>query len=415
MSEAATDEGPGRIEWLELFFDLVVVAAVAVLSEGLRGDPSYGGLGIFLVTYGAIWMAWVSVVMYADVAGEQTRIRTVVISMLLLAIMAAAAPGHFSARANAFAGAFLLARVFAARSSLRTGKMMAAWPLLQFGGFSLPWFASFFVDAPWKYWLWAAGLVVDLVMVMVRGEEMAHEQMDQLQRRAERHEAKAAEDPEAVPRPGFGGGQSRDLVGLTEVEVDRQHLDERLGLFVIIVLGEAVAALVLTAAQTPWTRHFVSTSVAAFVLLVGLWLLTFAYGFASAPDVRLGSLPPRFGLPLHLVSTLGILLIGVGLGEAAIAPEPLPALLRTFTCAGLALHFGASAVAGLLGHASRQWLLGWALPGTAYPLVLALGLDLAHVHPANAGLIWLLVLPVVWQYLYAQRNAALAALRTRSA
>ena len=84
----------------------------------------------------------------------------------------------------------------------------------------------------------------------------------------------------------WGGGRPHDLVGLTEVDVDREHLEERLGLFVIIVLGESVAALVLTAAQTPWTRDFIGTSIAGFLLLVLLWLLTFSYGFAAAPGVR---------------------------------------------------------------------------------------------------------------------------------
>ena len=68
-----------------------------------------------------MWFAWVSVVMYADVAAELTRVRTVVVSMFLLAVMAAASPGHVGHRANAFAAAFLLVRLFAARGSLSTG------------------------------------------------------------------------------------------------------------------------------------------------------------------------------------------------------------------------------------------------------------------------------------------------------
>jgi low temperature requirement protein LtrA len=221
------------VEWLELFFDLVVVA---------------------------------------DVAGELTRVRTVVVSMFLVAVMAASAPGHFDTRADAFAGAFVLVRVFAARGSLRTGRLMTGWPLLQAGGFTLPWLVSLAVPTPWKYGLWALGLALDLVAVLARSEGLRDD--------------------------------------------DRKRLEERLGLFVIIVLGESVAALVLTAARTPWTRDFVATSVAGFLLLVLLWLLTFSYGFSSAPGVWPGSMPPRFGLPLHLASTLGILLIGVGLGAA---------------------------------------------------------------------------------------------------
>ena len=125
-----------------------MVAAVAVLSETLREDATYRELGLFLISYAAVWFAWVSVVMYADVAGELTRVRTVIVSMFLLAVMAAAAPGHFEARANAFAAAFVLVRVFAARDSLRTGRLMTAWPLLQVGGFTLPWLVSLAVPPP---------------------------------------------------------------------------------------------------------------------------------------------------------------------------------------------------------------------------------------------------------------------------
>jgi low temperature requirement protein LtrA len=393
---------PGRVEWLELFFDLVVVAAVAVLSETLREEATNRELGLFLISYGAVWFAWVGVVMYADVAGELTRVRTVVVSMFLLAVMAAAAPGHFSARANAFAGAFLLVRVFAARDSLRTGRVMAAWPLLQFGGFSLPWVVSLAVPVPWKYWLWALGLLVDLTMVLTRGERMARDHLDQLQERM------------AGDRPRrFGGGRTQDLVRLTEVAVDRAHLEERLGLFVIIVLGESVAALVLTAAQTPWTRDFIGTSIAGFLLLVLLWLLTFSYGFAAAPGVRLGEMPPRLGLPLHLASTLGILLIGVGLGEAVVATEPLRGLMLWVTCGGVALHSLASFAAGVLGHAPRFWWWSCAVPAVAFPLLLGVVGSVWTVGGRPQLLVWLLTLPVLWQFLYAQRTDALLSLRAR--
>ena len=368
---------PGRVEWLELFFDLVVVAAVAVLSETLREDATAPELGLFLISYGAVWFAWVSVVMYADVAGELTRVRTVIVSMFLLAVMAAAAPGHFEARADAFAGAFVLVRVFAARDSLRTGRLMTAWPLLQAGGFTVPWLVSLVVPTPWKYWLWALGLVLDLAIVLTRGERLVGDQRERLERSLGRDEQSS--------RRRRGDGQRHDPVALTEVDVDREHLEERLGLFVIIVLGESVAALVLTAAQTPWTRDFVGTAVAGFLLLVLLWLLTFSYGFTSAPGVRLGAMPPRFGLPLHLASTLGILLIGVGLGEAVTVQEPLHDLMLWVIVGGVALHSAASLVSGLLGHAPRFWVRTCALPAVAFPLLLGvLGLGLDHRPPTTA-------------------------------
>jgi low temperature requirement protein LtrA len=404
-AQPETSPAPGRIEWLELFFDLVVVAAVAVLSETLRADATYRELGLFLVSYGAVWFAWVSVVMYADVAGELTRVRTVIVSMFLLAVMAAAAPGHFDARANAFAGAFVLVRLFASRDSLRTGRLMTAWPLLQVGGFTLPWIVSLAVPVPWKYWLWALGLVVDLLTVLTRGERMMDDhQRDHLERWM-KQEASS----------GRRRGPAGEPVGLREVEVDRAHLEERLGLFVIIVLGESVAALVLTAAQTQWTRDFIGTSLAGFLLLVMLWLLTFSYGFASAPGVRAGSMPPRFELPLHLAATLGILLIGVGLGEAVATLEPLHGLMLWVMVGGLALHSVASMIAGILGHASRFWLWSCAVPAVAFPLVLGLLWGTWGFSPRPQLLVWLLTLPVLWQFLYAQRSDALLSLRTRTA
>lgn len=405
-SQEAT-RAPDRVEWLELFFDLVVVAAVAVLSETLREDATYRELGLFLISYAAVWFAWVSVVMYADVAGELTRVRTVVVSMFLVAIMAAAAPGHFEGRANAFAGAFVLVRVFAARDSLRTGRLMTAWPLLQAGGFTLPWLVSLAVPTPWKYWLWALGLALDLLAVLARSEGFRDEERARIERRMSQSDDS--------PSSRRGGGQPRDLVGLTEVDVNRDHLEERLGLFVIIVLGESVAALVLTASQTEWTRDFIGTSVAGFLLLVLLWLLTFSYGFSSAPGVRPGSMPPRFGLPLHLASTLGILLIGVGLGAAVADLEPLHGLMLWVIVTGVALHSAASLVAGLLGRAPSFWIWGCAVPAVAFSLLVGVVWSIWTIDRRPQLLIWILILPVAWQFLYAQRSDALLTLRSRTA
>jgi len=416
-------DAPERVEWLELFFDLVVVAAVAVFSDALREDPSSAGFGIFLVTYGAVWFAWVSVVMYADVAAELTRVRTVVVSMLLLAVMAAAAPGHAGHRANAFAGAFLLVRLFAARGSLRTGRLITSWPLLQSGSFMVPWIVSFWVPVPGKYVLWGAAVVFELGLVLVRGDQMVEQtvshyrqRLDKRQEAEARHEVRVREDEAAgegearrgrEARRGQRRASRREVPELQQVGVDRAHLDERLGLFVIIVLGESVAALVLIAARSEWTKEFVSTSVASFVLLVLLWLLTFSYGFASAPGVRLGDLAPRLSLPIHLVTTTGILLLGVGLGEAPATDERLHGLIVWLTCGGLALHALASGIAGLLGGTGRFWLLSCALPSTVFPLLVAAIDSSLEDGLGDPLLIWLLALPVGWQFLYAQRHSAL--------
>lgn len=85
------------------------------------------------------------------------------------------------------------------------------------------------------------------------------------------------------------------------------------------------------------------------------------------------------------------------------------------TCAGLALHALASRVAGLLGGTGRFWLLSCALPTVAFPLVLAAVASGLEDGVADALLIWLLALPLGWQFLYAQRHSELLRLGKLSA
>ena len=387
------------IGWLELFFDLVVVAAIAVLTDGLREEPGLEGVGMFLLLYGAIWMTWTSVVLYANVAEGSTRTGTVVLAMFLIAMMAASAPSHFEARANAFAIGFLVARAFVGRAALRTGRILTGWPLLQFGGLATPWVVAIWVDTPWKYWLWALGLVGDLVFVVLRGDADMAAQVASLVKRQSRR------------RPPPRGRPVAEPPRLVTVDVNATHLDERLGIFVIIVLGEAVSQLVFAAATVEWTRQFQGSVIAGFLILVGLWWLTFSYGFAAAPHTRLATLPPRLGLPLHLLTTIGIICLAAGLGAMATASdESLEPALRWIMCGGLSLYFVATGFAGLSAQASRSWLLAWAVPCALAPIAVGLWGDAL----GGNWLGWLLLAPVLWQTLYGQRLAHLVGSADRS-
>jgi low temperature requirement protein LtrA len=384
------EEGGSSIGWLELFFDLVVVAAIAVLTAGLEEAPTLAGVGMFLVLYGAIWLTWTSVVLYANVAQKAARSRPIVLAMFLIAMMAASAPNHFEHRANAFAAGFLIARVVMSRTSLRTGRILASWPLLQFSGLALPWIVAMWFDPPVKYWLWAVGLVFDLLVTVLRGDDDTRRQLDRLTARFEKADAGQRKRP--------GSKQDSDF-HLVAVDVDTIHLDERLGVFVIIVLGEAVSQLVLAAATTGWTRGFVATVTVGFFVLVGLWWITFSYGFAAAPHTRLASMPPRYGLPLHLLSTVGIVCLAAGLGELArAADESLPTSLRWIMCIGLSVHFLSSGIGGVAGGASWRWLTFWSVPSVLVPIATALW---GGALPSLA-IALILLLPVAWQLLYAK-------------
>ena len=52
-------EAGRRVTWLELFFDLVFVAAVAQVAAPLQTDYSLAGLVRFTPLFGLIWWAWI--------------------------------------------------------------------------------------------------------------------------------------------------------------------------------------------------------------------------------------------------------------------------------------------------------------------------------------------------------------------
>jgi len=54
------NEGRGErhASWLELFFDLVFVAAVAALATQLHADHSLAGLAVFAALFVPVWWGW---------------------------------------------------------------------------------------------------------------------------------------------------------------------------------------------------------------------------------------------------------------------------------------------------------------------------------------------------------------------
>lgn len=363
--------------WLELFFDLVVVAAVGVLTEGLLEDVTWSRVGLTVVVYVSIWLAWSTAVLYVNVVREQTRFWTLTIAMFLLAVMTVSAPLHGEHRANLFAAAFVVVRAVVGRSANSTGRVLGSWPMLQLGSMSALWLASLFVPAPVKYWVWAVALVLDFLFVVLRGDKLTDEMVAAMQQRLTRQR------------------HSRE-VELVAVDIDHEHLDERLGLFVIIVPGEAVIQVVHAAAGATWTGSFELATAGAFVLLLGIWRLTFAHGFTGAPARQVLSLPPRFGLPLHLVSTGGLVFVAAGLaGALRHTDRHVEPAVCWLLAGGLTAYFGVGLVAGLAGDSPRRWLAVAALPSTAY----AVGLGLAGTHVSAAALTWLAALPAVWQSL----------------
>ena len=374
--------------WLELFFDLVVVAAVAQLADRLRGDPSAADVGLCVALYVAVWLVWTSFMLYANVSAARTRQQSMLVAMAGIAVMAAAIPEVTGSRSQAFIVAYVVTRLIGVRSWARTRQALTSWPAAQVSAGIGPWLVSLWARPPVRYWLWALGLALELGQSMLtagRSEYVLNSMREQVRRRQQGLRLRRA-----------GRSDERDL-DVREAKLDLSLLDERLGLFVIIVLGEAVAQLIAAAGHADWTRVLTGIAAASFVLLVGLWWLTFRYGFTAVPHFGSTDLALRATMPIHLLTTMSITGIAAGLGGMVehLGGE-LPASQRWLLCGGVAAYFLTTGLAGAMARAPLRWLLGWALPSVAAPLLLGV-----FGGPLRASsLPWCLAAVVVWQVAY---------------
>jgi low temperature requirement protein LtrA len=304
-----------------------VVVSTAVMAERLHEHPDWAGVGVFVVVFTAIWSIWISFVVYADLASEGTRVAVLMGAAGVIGLMAAAL-GDLDERANAFAIGFVICRVVAARAALRTGRLLTSWPGVQLGGLTLPWIVSLWVDAPAKYWIWAVALALELAFAGARAVDAGDDRWALAARLDARLRRKARSHQQLAP--------------LVPVDARAEHLGERLGLFVIIVLGEGVAQIVRGATEAEWARGLGVAAVAAFAILVGLWSLAFRHGFGAGDALPFAL---RTLLPMHLVMTAGVVAMAAALGQLLLQVHEHPdAFSRWLAAGGLAAWFGVSAV-----------------------------------------------------------------------
>jgi low temperature requirement protein LtrA len=246
-----------------------------------------------------------------------------------------------------------------------------------------PWIASLFVPPTIAYVLWGVAILIDLTFSMVgaRSPRSVAEMTETWRRRAEERDRRTASRLAKLIQRGVSPDKLPDASPtlMSVAQVQTGHLSERLGLFVIIVLGEALAQVVAANTDLEWTWAVIAASLAAFLLLVKLWRLTSLYGFTPAPRST-KPLEPWQALPAHLGVTAAIVTIASGLGGLIPdAAEHLHAKDRWYIFGGLALYLLTSVFAGVAGRAQLRWFLGWVLPST---VVAVLAGVLGHLVPA---------------------------------
>lgn len=289
-----------RVTFLELFFDLVFVAIIAQLAHTLSEDPSWSGVGWFVFLFYAVWSSWINGTLYHDLHGVDdlsTRVSTFA-QMLAVAVMAVHAGDVPGEGTNGFALGYAANTILLVVLWFRTGvhdpsHRPASVPYsIAYLGSAVLFATSVVVGPPLTYWMWGLALVIEIIGYVVAMTRWTPPE-------SQGGEAKIATSPALI---------------------------ERMGLFVIIVLGEVVVGSVNGMAEImPLDLDETLIGLMGLLVAVGLWWLYFDLVSHRAPISRF----TQVWLYLHLP-----LVMAIAAGGAAVldtvehAADPLPEPVR---------------------------------------------------------------------------------------
>jgi low temperature requirement protein LtrA len=298
--------------WLELFFDLCFVVAVAALARGLHYDPTFDGALRFAAFFVPVWWAWMGFTWYATAFDNDDVVYRVTLlgAMLCILWLAASIDGLYEGETVSFVLAYtamklLLVGLYARawRDATNVRLFAGVYAVGNAIGAGI-WLSSLLVPVPGRYGIWALALLVELVtpMLAVRA---------------------AFRDADYAPRV-----------------FHPEHIPERYGLFTLIVLGESVLAVAAGTAGTGWYPEAVARAVFGFVIAACIWWLYFDYVGSSGLQIS-----PRasfFWGYGHLPIYAGIAASGVGIQlaiEGAAETTAHGSLgARAVLCGGLAVY-----------------------------------------------------------------------------
>src|SRR4051795_10654706 len=252
-------EAERRATWLELFFDLVFVVAIAELAGVLHDRPDWDGFARFVpLSVPVIWV-WMNFIFYADqfdtddVPYRLAGFAGMLASAALAVRLPAAATGFVVAYVAVKAIMVALYERARRHADTRLARRFCGWCVLAYGisgalgllssAFAGPilegrggprlgerlWLLPRLFDEPIRQALWALGLAVEIGFPAVGPREFA------------------------------------------EMPFDVAHIPERYGLFTLIVFGESivVTALGIGSGSSAWVAGV------AFAIACALWWLYF--------------------------------------------------------------------------------------------------------------------------------------------
>ncbi len=251
-----------RVGFVELFFDLVFVFAVTQISHTLLAHLTPLGALQAAMMAAAVWWAWI----YTSWVTNWLDPERIPVRIALFALMAAglllstSLPEAFGEKGLWFALAFVSIQVgrslfmlWAVQGDvvLRQNFVRILCWLTLSGVF---WIAGGLAEGQTRLWLWLAALAIEYVSPAV-----------------------------SFRVPGLGRAVTADWT------VEGGHIAERVGLFVIICLGESILVTGATFSGLEWTLEVVVAAVVAFLGTLAMWWLYFSASHEAASEVIAGA------------------------------------------------------------------------------------------------------------------------------
>lgn len=331
-----------RATWLELFYDLVFVIVIAKLSHFLLVTPTFCGLLVFIALFFMTWWVWMGFSYYADMYERDHKWFRGVYYLSMIGIIIFAinvqnlAIGHYKDIILSYIALRLLLWVVYAVTWYRKkgDRPFLIFYVLGFATGSI---------------LWSIGLIAPLYFCLI----------------------------------GFIIEFLTPLIAYMFAKVTPKqvsHLDERFGLFLLIVLGETIASVTFATQESNWNWHNIIICVSSFVIAVSMWKIYFSKiqentVYKALRGTRLSMMRSFVFGNSHVFIAISIVLFGVSL-EWMVLKETSLNPIYAYTLS-LALFMGIVTFNQWAAHV-EMCKTEWSCRYIAIAIILVLGFSLSH-------------------------------------
>jgi low temperature requirement protein LtrA len=333
-------------DWYELFFDLVFVVVVAVSADSIEEAPNISTVLVFLLLLFPLWWAWVNLMIANNLYG----MRFPSVGVLVIAAM----PGPAAMAIAIAAGIRQEGWLYASGAAWIRLVLLVMWliayrkraisvslwrPLAYNLGTAALWLGAILNPTPYQYFTWAAAVAIEIALLS--------------------------------QRKGFAFSVYR--------EASISHALDRVGLFVVIVIGEAVYLAVTGLAKHPT----ISGGAAALFGFLICALLARAFFRWGVPTAEAGLTAARsansYGamrdvvmyLPFILVAALTLIAASIGIAVSH-AGASLPFAARMLLADGIGGFYLANALVGIRLGRPISGIAALLIPGIVVPALACL-------------------------------------------